>query len=212
MCWKPGINANSVAELALSYLILMLREAYQLNRDLIKGKWGKVKNSRELCETTIGVMGYGEIGKRLVEFLEHHEANVIVYDPFVGDNPSNNIKMVDLETLLIESDAVTLHLPLTPVTKCIIGYDELKMMKEGAILINLSRGGIVDEDALLRSLNEKHLGAAAFDVFEHEPMTKSGLLKLSNFFSTPHIAGTSKKASRELGLSAINGLIENIDI
>ena len=85
------------------------------------------------------------------------------------------------------------------------------MMKEGAILINLSRGGIVDEDALLRSLHEKHLGAAAFDVFEHEPMTQSELLKLSNFFSTPHIAGTSNKASRELGLSAINGLIENID-
>lgn len=213
LAWKPGINSTSVAELALCYLILLLREADSLNRDLISGVWSKVKNSRDLSESTIGIIGYGQIGKKLSDFLEVHQTRILVYDPFLDSSKTitSNIEIVELNFLLRESDAITLHLPLSDDTKHLISNSEIKLMKKDSVLINLSRGGIVDEKALYSALVNNKIAGAAIDVFELEPGNNPELVSLSNVFATPHIAGTSRSASRMLGLSAINGLVESID-
>jgi len=210
--WKPGINANSVAELALSYIILMTREAQMLNRDLINGNWSKVKNSKELSELVIGIVGFGEIGKRLAKYLMFHQTKILVYDPYIQklESEFDSINFVSLEELLSNSDAVSLHIPLTKETENLINKDKLKIMKKGSFLINLSRGGIVNEHDLIDSLLSEHLSGAAVDVFKDEPSNCPKLVEIKTCFSTPHIAGTSNYASTQLGLNAINGLVENI--
>tara|TARA_B100001250_G_C19752226_1_gene768308 strand:- start:582 stop:1529 length:948 start_codon:yes stop_codon:yes gene_type:complete len=210
--WRPGTNANSVAELALSYIILMTREAQILNRELISGNWSKVKNSKELSELVIGIIGFGEIGRRLAQYLMAHKSDILVYDPYIQnlEPKSDAINFISLNKLLRKSDAVSLHLPLTNETEGLINKDKLKMMKKGSFLINLSRGGIVNEQDLIDALRSEHLGGAAVDVFKNEPSNCPKLVELRTCFSTPHIAGTSNYASSQLGLNAINGLIENI--
>ena len=213
LCWKPGVNATSVAELALCYLILILREAQQLNRDLISGSWSKIKNSRDLSEVTIGIIGFGHIGQTLALYLEQHQSRVLAYDPILksGEKLKFNVESVDLDSLLKKSDAITLHVPLSDNTLGMIGEREINLMKKNSVLVNLSRGGIVSEQAVYKALKAKHLAGAAFDVFDNEPNIDPKLVAMKNFFSTPHIAGTSKNATIKLGLSAINGLIESIN-
>ena len=214
---KSGINASSVAELALCYIVLMLREAYCLNRSLINGSWFKVENSRELSESTIGIIGFGNIGKKLASFLQPYQTQILVYDSLLdpGKDLEEYVKAVSLKYLLKNSDAISLHVPLSDETLGFIGEPELRLMKDQAVLVNLSRGGVVCESALYKALKENHLAGAAFDVFEYEPENSSefnsDLIELKNFFCTPHIAGTSKNTIKELGLSAIDGLIECLE-
>jgi len=215
--WRPGVNSSSVAELALAYIIIMLREAYLLNREMIESKWHKVKNSRDLSDTTIGIIGYGHIGKKLASYLSPYDNKILVFDPLIEANKkiSDNITSSSLDELLMRSDAVSIHVPLTNETKNLINDHQLSMMKKGSVLVNLARGGIVNEESLYKALKDEHLSGAAFDVFENEPNNtkkfNSNLLKLKNFFSTPHIAGTSQQTVKKLGLSAIECLLEKYE-
>ena len=211
LAWKSGINAYSVAELALSYLILMLRESSVLNNKLIEGKWEKAINGRDLSESTIGILGFGQIGRKLASFLEPHGSEIFTYDPFITDKTSlpNNVNFLDFDSLLEKVDALSVHVPLSDETRGLIDFQQINLMKENSVLINLSRGGVVNEEAVLRALKAGHLAGAAFDVFENEPGFNKELVSLNNFFSTPHIAGTSRSSSLKLGLSSIQGLVEN---
>ena len=210
--WKPGLNASSVAELALSYIILMLREACQLNKKLLNNQWKKVANSRDLSNTTVGIIGYGHIGKKLASYLAPHDCTILIYDPFLSDESdlSGQINSVSLEYLLENSDAISIHTPLNDSSRDMIDKAELSKMKVGSVLINLARGGIVNEFALYEHLKSGHLGGAAFDVFENEPNNTSKflskLIDLDNFFCTPHIAGTSVQTIERLGQSSIDFL------
>jgi len=212
--WRPGINASSVAELALSYTILLLREAYQLNREMLNFNWKKVSNSRDLSDMKIGIIGFGHIGKKLADYFGIHGSKVFIYDPFIDpkEKTSDFIKLTSLEFLLENSDAISIHIPLLKSTKGLIGESEISKMKKGSVLVNLARGGIVDESSLYKALKTNHLAGAAFDVFENEPTNSnkfnSKLLELNNFFATPHIAGTSNQTIQKLGVSAINCLID----
>ena len=210
--WEPGVNAHSVAELALCYLILLLREACQLNRDLISGTWSKVSNSRDLSEVTVGVIGYGQVGRTLVSYLQPFRTNILIFDPLIDKNLllPKGVKSVQFEELLQKSDAISIHVPLSKATKGLIGEKEISSLQQGSILVNLSRGGVVVEEAVYKGLTQGSLGGAAFDVFEQEPENNPKLVKLKNFFCTPHIGGTSKKSSSLLGISAINGLSKKI--
>lgn len=213
LIYNPGLNASAVAELTLSYLILLLREANSLNRELISGTWSKARHPKELSESSIGIIGFGQIGKKLVEFLSIHGPDIIIFDPFLKEdqNLSSKLELTsDLNFLLQSSDAVTIHIPLNESTRNYLGKYELGLMKKGSVLLNLSRGGLISEDELYNSLSNNHLGAAAFDVFEQEPVINKKLLSLPNFFCTPHIAGTSTKSTNALGASAIQGLIKHI--
>ena len=213
LSWKPGLNAHSVAELALCYLILLLREAYQLNRDLMLGSWSKVKNSRDLSEVVVGIIGYGQIGKTLISYLKPFKTDILVFDPLIDKNSvlPKKVKSVEFREVLKQSDAISIHVPLIKDTLGLISKKEISLMKEGSVLVNLSRGKVVDEDAVYNGLTRGSLGGAAFDVFALEPDNNPDLVKLNNFFCTPHIAGTSKNTIKELGLSAIDGLIECLE-
>ena len=207
--WKPGVNAASVAELSICYLILILREAQILNKSLTQGSWLQSTNSRNLSEVTIGILGFGQIGQKLAEYLKPFNSKILAHDEFIDSKIGlPDIEFVSFEELLEKSDAVSIHLPLNKSTKGIISHKELAMMKQDSVLINLSRGGIVDEDALYEALLSQKLAGAAFDVFEEEPIESSDLFSLKNFYCTPHIAGTSISSTNALGLSAIEGLKE----
>tara|TARA_B100001109_G_C18758019_1_gene424659 strand:- start:22 stop:900 length:879 start_codon:yes stop_codon:yes gene_type:complete len=213
--WKSGINSEAVAQLSLSYLILMLREAYTLNRRLLSNEWAKVSNSRDLSDMSIGIVGYGNVGKKLASYLQIFNLNVLIFDPIIkeGEIIDDKVRSVAFRDILKLSDAISIHVPLTSDTKSLFGKKELLMMKPGSVLINLSRGGVVNESALLTVLEEGHLAGAASDVFEDEPQNtsyfSSRLLDCANFFSTPHIAGTTNQTIKRLGEAAIDSLMEN---
>ncbi len=216
--WSPGVNAAAVAQLSLSYLILMLREAYTLNRRLLSHEWAKVSNSRDLSSISIGIVGFGNVGKKLASYLKIFDLNILIYDPLFkeGEILDGKVKSVSFTDILKLSDAISVHVPLTSDTKDLFGKRELFMMKPRSVLINLSRGGVVNESALLEALNEGHLNGAASDVFEEEPQNtdyfSSQLLNCKNFFSTPHIAGTTNQTIQRLGEVAIESLMEHYQI
>tara|TARA_B100000575_G_scaffold294297_1_gene309329 strand:+ start:2284 stop:3234 length:951 start_codon:yes stop_codon:yes gene_type:complete len=215
--WNPGLNADAVAQLALSYLILMLREAYILNRNLINNEWAKISKSRDMSGLTIGIVGYGNVGKKLASYLKVFECDILVYDPLLSQNEilSGSVRTVSFEDILIHSDAVSLHVPLNEDTKNLFGKREFKKMRDGSVLVNLSRGGVVQETALQEALESGPLSGAASDVFENEPENTnkfySKLLNCTNFFSTPHIAGTTNQSVQKLGEMAIKSLTDHYE-
>jgi len=149
--------------------------------------------------------------------LQPYQTQILVYDFLLdpGQDLDEYVKVVSLNYLLKNSDAISLHVPLSEDTLGFIGESELRLMRDQSVLVNLSRGGVVCESALYQALKENRLAGAAFDVFEYEPKNSSefnsDLMDLKNFFCTPHIAGTSKNTIKELGLSAIDGLIECLE-
>lgn len=209
--WKPGLNSTSVAELTIGFLILTLRGAITANRKMLKGDWVKPTFSKELSEIKLGLIGYGNVGKKIADFLQVHKTKILVHDPYLKKDLilPKNLSRVTFKKILKDSDVVSLHLPLNSKTKNLIKKEEIDYMKKGAILLNLSRGGIVEENALIDALKKKKIAAAAFDVFDKEPKFNKKLVNLDNFFSTPHIAGTSSSSTLKLGISAIEGLALN---
>jgi phosphoglycerate dehydrogenase-like enzyme len=153
----------------------------------------------ELTGATVGIIGLGAIGQAVARRLAGFEVRILGYD--VSDVEPLGIVRAELDELLRAADVVTLHVPLLPSTRMLIGARELALMRSGAILVNASRGGIVDEEALLQALREKRLAGAGLDVFAREPPVGSALLELSQVVVSPHIAGISVSA-QQAGLEA----------
>jgi D-3-phosphoglycerate dehydrogenase len=208
--WTGGVNKRSVSELVVSLAISLLRAVPSANKDVMAGNW-KMHIGALLTGKTVGIIGCGNIGKDLVELLQNFNCEIIVND--IKKYPifynKFNIKEVSLEDLLLNSDIVTLHVPLDDSTSNILNESKLKMMKSTAILINTARGGLVDENSLKKALKQKLIAAAAFDVLLDEPPTDYELLSLENFFATPHIGGSAKESIIAMGIAAIEGLDNN---
>jgi phosphoglycerate dehydrogenase-like enzyme len=205
--WTGGVNRRSVSELALAFAIVMLRHVVTSNREVVSGTW-RQHVGRQLSDSTIGIIGCGNVGKDLVQLLKPFGCKLLVHDIVFYDEfyKVHNIEAVGLDKLLTEADVVTLHTPLDHTSKNILSKSHIQLMKSNAVLINTSRGGLVDEVALKVALMSGQLGAAAFDVFAQEPPVDMELLNLPNFLSTPHIGGSSAEAILAMGLSAIKGL------
>lgn len=205
--WTSGVNRRSAAELALGFAIVMLRHVPAANREVLSGTW-RQRVGGLLSGRTVGIVGCGNIGKDLVRLLRPFDCPILVNDiRDYGDFYAEyGIEAVGLEELLSRSDVVTLHVPLDDSTHGILTADRLALMKPHAILINVARGGLVDEVALKRALFEKRLAAAAFDVFAEEPPRDTELLELPNFLATPHIGGSAEEAILAMGRAAIDGL------
>ena len=205
--WKGGVNKRSVSELVVSFSILLLHRAVFANSEVINGKWNQVIGS-QLTNKTFGIIGCGHIGKDLVKLLKPYNCRLLAHDilDFKEFYEENNIISMTLEDLLRESDVVTIHLPLDQSTKNIINRERLQMMKSNAVLINLARGGLVDEDALKKMLLQNKIAGAALDVFEIEPPTDNEFALLGNVLITPHIGGSSEEAILAMGMAAIDGL------
>jgi len=205
--WKGGVNRRSVSELVISCAISLLRDVPVSNSEVRNGRW-KQHLGKQLSDLTVGIIGCGYIGKDLAKLLKAFGTKVLAYDilDFPKFYKENNITAVGIETLLKESDVVTLHLPLDDSTKNFLNKERMNLMKSSALLINHSRGGLLDESELKLMLMDGRLAGAALDVFSQEPPEDKELINLPNFLVTPHIGGSSEEAVLAMGRAAINGL------
>lgn len=208
--WTGGVNRRSVSELVIAFAITMLRHVPAASREVLSGTWRQHVGG-ELSGRTVGIIGCGHVGKDLVQLLQPFACTILVND--IRDYPNfyeaHGIKPVVLEELLAQSDVVTLHVPLDESTRGMLDKRRLELMKQTAVLLNASRGGLVDEGALKQMLLDKRLAAAAFDVFAVEPPVDKELLSLPNFLATPHIGGSAEEAILAMGRAAIDGLDVN---
>lgn len=202
----PGYAFDAVAEFVFAQALNLLRRLHEADRSLREGKFewrdyicGAYKGN-QLLGKTIGVIGTGNIGRRVIEIARGFKMGVLAYTahPDHVKEKELGLRFTDMDTLLTRSDIVTLHVPLTPSTEKMIGAEELLKMKPTSILINTARGEVVDEAALLSALRSGHIAAAGLDVFEDEPLpSNSPLLGLNNVLLTPHIAFLSEESLDE---------------
>lgn len=213
----PFSNTRSVAELVLGEILLLLRGIPERNALAHRGGWLKSANgSFEARGKTLGIIGYGHIGTQLGIMAENIGMNVEFYDIEDKLTLGNATQVHNLTQLLQRADVISLHVPETPQTKNLIGMAELEVMKQGAILINASRGTVVDIDALAESLRDKKLSGAAIDVFPVEPKSNdeefvSPLREFDNVILTPHIGGSTQEAQENIGIEVAGKLAKYSD-
>ncbi|WP_462166467.1 phosphoglycerate dehydrogenase [Pseudoalteromonas sp. GB43] len=213
----PFSNTRSVAELVLGEILLLLRGIPERNALAHRGGWLKSANgSFEARGKTLGIIGYDHIGTQLGIMAENIGMNVEFYDIEDKLTLGNATQVHNLTQLLQRADVISLHVPETPQTKNLIGMAELEVMKQGAILINASRGTVVDIDALAESLRDKKLSGAAIDVFPVEPKSNdeefvSPLREFDNVILTPHIGGSTQEAQENIGIEVAGKLAKYSD-
>ena len=199
-----------MAELVIGLMLSMAREIPRADREIRNGNWIKKELAgSELKGKYLGIIGLGNIGKRLGRLTRALNMNIIGYDVVPIDEEFSKevgLMKADLDTLLSSADYVSLHVPLLDSTHHMINAEKLKLMKNTARIINTSRGGVIDEEALYNSLKEGNIAGAALDVFEVEPATGNKLTTLPNFVATPHMGAQTKEAQ----LLAANIIAEKI--
>lgn len=209
----PEAPTVSVAELVLGLMLTWARRISQADASMKRGKWEKSKLAgTELRGKTLGIIGTGRVGRAVAYRARAFEMKLLAYDVEMNHEFAKKagVQYVDLETLLQESDYVTLHVPLMPQTEYMIGEREFGLMKPTAVLVNTARGEIVDEAALTKALKEKKIAGACLDVYEREPPEGSPLLELPNVILTPHLGASSKEAQREAAVLAAKKIKEEL--
>lgn len=201
----PFSNTRSVAELVISELVALSRHLPDHIRELHQGVWKKsARGSYEVRGKTLGIIGYGRIGRQVGVLAEAMGLRVLFFDVAPQLPMGNNRSVGSLDELLAQSDFVTLHVPAAPDTRNMIGAEQIAKMRRGSYLLNLSRGTVVDIDALAAALREGHLAGAAIDVFPSEPRSngpgfESPLVGLPNVLLTPHVGGSTEEAQEAIG-------------
>ncbi len=208
--WTGGVNKRAVSELVISAAVALLRHVPAASREILGGIW-RQHIGRHLSGLAVGIIGCGHVGKDLAPLLRAFGCRVIAHDirNFPAFYAEHRIEAMSLEPLLKAADIVTLHLPKDPSTENILSAQRLALMKPGALLINMARGGLVDELALKAALKEGRLAGAALDVFAGEPDADHDLIALPNVLATPHIGGSAEEAILAMGRAAIIGLDNN---
>ena len=221
--FTPGVNKQSVAELTLTLILIGLKKIQDNNLDIINGNWSQEKGS-ELYGKNIGLLGFGNIGQKLASLLQPFNCKISFFDEKkfskeeISDIASklnyepNLINQMSLQQVLKESDIVSIHLPLTASTENIISLDELNELRSNVCIVNTARGGIVNEKDLDIFLSENPYSYAGFDVYKEEPAINNSLFKLKNFFGTSHRSSLTNEGILSMGMAAINGLDDNINI
>jgi D-3-phosphoglycerate dehydrogenase len=201
----PFSNTRSVAELIISEIIALSRKVADNVRDMHQGIWKKsAKGSYEVRGKTLGIVGYGRIGRQVGVLAESMGLRVLFYDTAAQLPMGNNRSVTSLEEVLRQSDFVTLHVPAAQDTKNMIGAEQIAMMRPGSYLLNLSRGTVLVIEALAKALKDGHLAGAAIDVFPSEPRDngpgfESALIGLKNVILTPHVGGSTEEAQEAIG-------------
>ncbi|CAN5472720.1 phosphoglycerate dehydrogenase [soil metagenome] len=193
----PTGNTIAAAEHTLALLYGVARRTAAADASVRRGEWQRARfTGRELRGRTLGIIGLGKIGQAIAVRARAMEMVVLGTDPFVTAEQAANhgVELVDLDTLLGRADVVTVHVPLTRATRGLIGRDAIARMRSGAIVLNVARGGIVDEAAVAEALVSGHLGGAGIDVFDHEPPKDSPLLGAPNTLLTPHLGASTEEA------------------
>ena len=202
----PQSNVISAAEHAMALLLAQARNIPQADAALRTGAWERAKwQGVELAGKTIGVIGLGRVGTLVAVRAAAFGMRVIAYDPYVSGDRAKEMGvgvMPTLDALLVQADFVTIHLPRTAETELLIGVHELPLMKRGARLVNTARGGIVDEEALAKAIEDGHVGGAAIDVFATEPTTDGPLFGQERVVLTPHLGASTVEAQDKAGTTA----------
>jgi D-3-phosphoglycerate dehydrogenase len=202
----PHVASTSVAELAIGYLLALARNIVTGTTTLREGKWFKEElMGIEVNGKTLGIIGCGNIGREVKKLALALGLNVLTVDVCVSK------EFVPLDYMLPKADFVSIHVPLTPHTKHFIAREEIAKMKDGVILINCSRGGIIDEEALYEALVKGKVKAAALDVFEQEPPKNNKLLSLSNVIATPHVGAQTWEAQVRTSLRIAEKVIDELE-
>lgn len=204
----PNANSNAVAELTVGLIISVLRNIPLSDRRVREKKWDRFIGY-ELYGKTLGVIGTGSIGKRVIKLLRGFDLNILCYDKFPDYEwaEKENLKYVNFDELLKRSDIITIHIPLTEETRHLISERELSLMKKTAIIINTSRGGIINERDLYKFLKEGKIYGAGLDVLEDEPPQNSPLIELDNVVITSHIGAHTQESIENMAFIAIDNLI-----
>lgn len=200
----PTSNIISAAELTVGHILSLARHIPAAHGALAQGQWKRSKYTGvELYEKTIGIIGLGRIGALITARMQAFGTNVVAYDPYVTAARAQQlgVTLVPLEELLATSDFITIHMPKTPETTGMISTKQLALMKPTAFIVNVARGGLIDEDALFTALTAGRIAGAGLDVFVNEPPTDSPLLALENVIVTPHLGASTDEAQEKAGVS-----------
>jgi D-3-phosphoglycerate dehydrogenase len=210
----PNANVIAAAEHAIALMLALARHIPQANAVLKSGVWQRGKfMGTELRGKTLGIIGLGKVGSAVAKRAQALEMKLIAYDPYITADyaHSQQVELVSLEQLLEESDFITLHLALTPETKGLIGAKELALVKPTVRIINCARGGIIDEEALAKSLKERRVAGAAIDVFATEPATECVLFECDNIIVTPHLGASTSEAQATAAKDVAEQIVDVFD-
>ena len=212
-----GANALSVAEYVIATAMLLLRGAYQSTPDVVVGKWSRnaLSGGREIGGKTLGLVGFGSIGQLTAKLAQGIGMTVVAHDAMMDKSNAAfaqaGVACVGLDELTASADVISLHVPLVQSTRYLFDAKRIDAMKPGAVLINSARGGVVDEAALAAALKRGHLGGAALDVFEAEPMPAGGVFAgCPNLVLTPHIAGVSSESNERVSFMIAQRVLEEL--
>ena len=217
---KPAVGANavSVAEYVMSATLTLLRPVFGMTESMVAGRWPRQGHAfgREALGKTMGLLGFGSIARHVARRAAAFEMTVIAHDPFVpGDDPAwREAESVSLDDLLRRADVLSVHTPLTPGTRHVIGGEALQLMKPTAFLINTSRGGTVDEEAVAAALRHGVISGAALDVFASEPLQPepaSRFAGLENLLLTPHLAGNTRESVDRVAAVTVATVLEALN-
>jgi D-3-phosphoglycerate dehydrogenase len=209
----PEAPTVSVAEMVFSLMFALARNVTQADSSMKDERWEKKKlTGTELWNKSIGIIGFGRIGYEVAARARAFDMDILCYDVLNIDQQCADLgsRRCGLEELITNADYISLHVPLLPQTKNMIGEKEFKMMKKSAFLINTARGGVVDEKALLNALNDGDIAGAALDVFENEPPHEWELVKHPKLIATPHLASSTKEAQVRVGELTADKVIEGL--
>jgi D-3-phosphoglycerate dehydrogenase len=218
----PAASSQSVAELAMGHIFTLARFLHRANRDMATGDFKKMKNAYsegiQLKGKTIGIVGFGRIGQELARIAMAMGLEVMPSDPFISETDlsinlyntkdvklSVHLRSYPLSEVLKKADFISIHTP--SLGKPLIGAEEIAQMKEGALLINCARGGVIDEDALLAGLESGKIGGAGLDTFKNEPNPRAELLNHPRISVSPHIGASTKEAQANIGLELADKII-----
>ena len=207
----PTGNTISAAEHTIALMLSLARHIPQASATLKSGIWRRTEfMGIEVRNKTLGIIGLGNVGSEVAKRARGLEMKLIAHDPFISVDHAHNlqVELVSLEQLLKESDFITLHLPLTKSTRRLIGVKELSLVKPTVRIINTARGGLIDEQALVRAIKEERMAGAAIDVFPTEPTTKSALFENDNVIVTPHLGASTTEAQAEVAKDVANQIID----
>ncbi|MDD3677826.1 MAG: phosphoglycerate dehydrogenase [Dehalococcoidales bacterium] len=207
----PTGNTVSAAEHTVALMLSLARNIPQANSSLKSGKWQRADfMGTEVKGKTLGVVGLGNVGSEVARRARGLEMKIIGYDPIISDDRASNlqVELVPLAQLIKDSDFITLHIPLTESTKNIIGEKELATVKPNVRIINAARGGLIDNEALVKAVKEKRVAGAAIDVFENEPCTESPLFDCDKIIVTPHLGASTTEAQTLAATEVVQQIID----
>jgi len=208
----PGANSDAVADMTIGLFLALARRIPFADRSVKAGGWPRFAGT-QLNGKTLGIIGVGQIGKKVAARAKGFDMRIVAYDVVQDADFASRFdaRYLSLDEVLSESDFLSMHVPLTPATRNLIGARELGLMKNGAFLVNIARGGIIDEAALFSALQEKKIAGAALDVFAQEPPAGSPLLALDNLIATPHMGGYSMEALEETGMICVRTIVDVLE-